>query len=318
MGGASGEHGDSIGRRRPLKIARKVGIEMTVSGEHTPTLQSDRPQLGRTFTMAMTVAGCWAVAAGVAYFLAYVIVVYGAEAGDERTVADLLPVFALSFVAAVFGVIGTLSLFWSGARRRAWFWLVAAVLAVLLLAMNAPYIPYDLARPANTSRFLLAIVVLAGALAAIVGGVAAFLEIRRGRPIWTRDSRAGWVSMVAIGIVVGAAVTSLLAGLALGGAGVAEAPTSTGVITVKDMRFVESNLHMKVGEVLGLFVTNPTEVGHSFDIDSLDIHVLLPPHSTTAVAIHPRGLGTFEFYCGVAGHRDAGMVGTIVVDSGDS
>ncbi|HEY3059272.1 MAG TPA: cupredoxin domain-containing protein [Chloroflexota bacterium] len=287
---------------------------MTISGEQASTPQGDRPQPGHTFPRAMTGAGCWAVAAGVAYFLAYVIVVYTAEAGDERTVADLRPVFALSSVAAVFGIIGGLSLFWSGARRRAWFWLVPAVLAVLVLTMNAPYIPYDLARPANTSRFLLAIVVLGGALAAIVGGVAAFLEIRRARRIWTSDGPAGRVSMIAIGIVLGAALTSLLAGLALGGAGVPEAPTSTDVITVSDMRFVENTLYMKVGEVLGLFVTNPTEVGHSFDVDNLDLHVLLPPHSTTAVALHPRGPGTFEFYCGVAGHRAGGMVGAIVVD----
>lgn len=282
--------------------------------DHGPTLQTDRPHLGRTFAMAMVGAGCWAVAAGVAYFLAYVIVVYSAEAGDERIVADVLPIFALSAVAAIFGVIGTLALFWPGTRRRAWFWLVAVLLAVLLLAMNAPYIPYDLARPANTSRFLLASVVLAGALAVIVGGVVSVLEIRLGRPIWTRSGRAARGSMVAIGIVVGAAVTSLLAGMNLGGAGVAEAPTITAVITVDDTKFVENRLRVQHGAILGLFVTNPTDIGHSFDIDSLDVHVLLPPHSTRAVAIHPDGPGTLEFYCSVAGHRDAGMVGTVIVD----
>jgi uncharacterized cupredoxin-like copper-binding protein len=66
--------------------------------------------------------------------------------------------------------------------------------------------------------------------------------------------------------------------------------------------------------VLGLFIINKDDIGHSFDVDSLDIHVELPPTSTTAVAITPTGPGNLEFYCGVPGHRDAGMVGTISVE----
>jgi uncharacterized cupredoxin-like copper-binding protein len=69
------------------------------------------------------------------------------------------------------------------------------------------------------------------------------------------------------------------------------------------------------GEVLGLFVINKDGIAHSFDIDSLDIHVQLPPNSTTAVAIKPTGPGTLEFFCGVPGHREAGMVGSITVDA---
>jgi uncharacterized cupredoxin-like copper-binding protein len=117
-----------------------------------------------------------------------------------------------------------------------------------------------------------------------------------------------------IGVVVGAAVTSLLAGLAsAAGAGVAEAPTVTGVVTAEYPTFVETSLQIENGEVLGLFVVNEDDIGHSFDIDSLDIHVQLPPNSTTAVAIKPTMPGSLGFYCGVPGHRDAGMVGTIDV-----
>jgi uncharacterized cupredoxin-like copper-binding protein len=70
---------------------------------------------------------------------------------------------------------------------------------------------------------------------------------------------------------------------------------------------------MKDGEVLGLFVTNNDGISHSFDVDSLDIHVDLPANSTTAIAIKPTEPGTLEFYCSVPGHREAGMVGTIDV-----
>jgi hypothetical protein len=286
---------------------------MTAITESATTIrQVERQQLERTFAMTVVGAGCWAIVAGVVYFLAYLIIVYAPASGAVQMVPNLLPMF--TSVAAIFGGIGTLSLVWAGARRRAWFWLVPVIVAIPFQAFNAQDIPYDLARPANTAPFLITIVFLAGALAVIVGGIAAFLEVRRGRSIWTRSGRAGALSMVVIGIAVGAAATAVLVGLVpTGGPGGTKTPTVTGVITIEDLRFVGSP-QMKDGEVLGLIITNPEDVPHSFDIDSLDIHVQVTPKSTTAVAIQPSGPGQLVFYCSVHGHRAAGMAGTITVD----
>jgi hypothetical protein len=251
--------------------------------------------------------------AGVAYFLAYLIVVYAPASGAVRMVPNLTPIF-LS-VATVFGSIGTLSFIWAGARRRAWFWLVPVILIVPFMAFNAQDIPYDLARPANTAPFLITVVFLAGSVAVIAGGITAFLEVRRGRSIWTRSGRAGWVSMAVVGIAVGSAATALLVGLVpTGGPGGTKTPTTTGVITMEDLRFVGDGPQMKDGDVLGLIITNPEDVPHSFDIDSLDIHVQVTPKTTTAVVIEPSGPGQLVFYCSVHGHRAAGMAGTITVD----
>ncbi len=286
---------------------------MTAISQGDMIVRTEGSKPGRTFAMIVVAVGCWALAAGLSYFLSYVIVVYAPALADEGLVADVLPLF--TFVAAILVVIGTLAVVWTGARSRPWFWLAPVILSVLLLAQNAQDIPYDLARPANTAPFLITILVLAGALAAIVGGITAYLEVRRGRPIWTRVGGVGWLSMVIIGIVLGAATTSLLAGLAsAGGPGAAEAPTITGRITVEDSRFVESSLQLNDGEILGLLIANPEDIWHTFDIDSLDVHVELSPNSTTAVVVRPRGPGPLEFYCSVHGHRAAGMVGAITVE----
>lgn len=264
--------------------------------------------LGRTYAMSVVSAGCWAVAAGLAYF----IFLFGAAAVEQQQ-APLLLIFGA--FTLLFAIVAGAAAIWPGARRRAWFWMAGAILAVVILIINVRHIPYDLAHPAVTGPYLITILVVPGAIAAIVGGVAAFLEVRRGRASWQRSGRAGWVSVAIIGIVVGAAATSLLAGQAsAGGGGVAEAPTVTGVLTVEEIRFSDSALRMRNGEVLGLFVTNKDGIDHSFDIDSLGIHVQLPADSTAAIAIKPTGLGNLEFYCSVPGHRDAGMVGTISVE----
>jgi Cupredoxin-like domain len=216
---------------------------------------------------------------------------------------------------AIFFFVGAVSIFWSGAPRRAWFWLAAAAPGLLLMLLKAREIPFDLAHPANTIAFFVTIVAIPAALAIMVGGVAAFLDVRRGRAIWTRTGRAGWVITAIVGAIVGAASTSVIAGSAsAGGGGVAAGPTVTRIITAENSKFVDPSLNLEDGEVLGLFVINADGIAHAFDVDSLGIHVPLPADSTTAIAIKPTGRGRLEFYCSVPGHRDAGMAGTITVE----
>jgi len=280
---------------------------MTVTRGEGVMVQKDHPQLGRTFAMTVFTVGNWVLLATMIYF---VIGLALPLAGDPG--APPIPPFVVSI--AIFALIGVLSVYWSGAPRRPWFWMVAALPATLMLVFNAPFIVHDVTHPGITPQFLVTVGAVAGGLAAIVGGIVAFREVRRGQPAWTASGRAGWVSMAVIGVVVGAVATSILAGLAsAGGLEVTEAPTLTGGLTAEKTAFVETHLQMKDGEVLGLFVTNNDGISHSFDVDSLDIHVDLPANSTTAIAIKPTEPGTLEFYCSVPGHREAGMVGTIDV-----
>jgi uncharacterized cupredoxin-like copper-binding protein len=278
------------------------------AGQETTLQAGDNREQGRTFAMTVVSAGYGVMTAGLAY-----LVFLFTRAGDNFRSGALVPVFAT--ITAIVAGVGLVSLVWSGARRRPWFWLVSAIPALFILLMNATYLAYDITRPTITEMFLRSMLVLAGGLVIIVGAVTAFFEVRRGRPTWTRTGRAGWVSMAVTGALVGAAITSLLAGSApAGGAGVAEEPTVSGVLTVEKNAFVERSLDMNDGEVLGLFIVNKDPFPHAFDIDSLDIHVQLPPNSTAAVAIKSTGLGEIDFYCSVPGHVAAGMVGSLSVE----
>jgi Cupredoxin-like domain len=280
----------------------------TVSQLESATIEAEPSQLQRTFAMNVVSAGYGAMTAGLVY-----LVLLFMGAGDEFRASALVPVFtAITAIVACFGLV---SVVWSGARRRAWAWLVIAIPALFILVMNATYLAYDIARPTITETFLRSMLVLAGGLAIILGGVTAFFEVRRGRPIWTRTGPIGLVTVAAVGALVGAAMTSILAGSAsAGSAGVAVEPTVSAVLTVEKNAFVQTSLDMRDGEILGLFIVNNDPFPHSFDVDGLDLHVQLLPNSTTAVAISPTGAGSTEFYCGVPGHRDAGMVGTLSVE----
>ncbi len=262
----------------------------------------------RTAAMMIVTAGCVAMAAGWAYFLMALVL----PASDTELATFLTPL-SVTFIA-IFGVLGALSAWWPGTRSRAGFWLVAAVVGLLAVLLNAPFIPVALANPADTNSFIVTIVVVAAGAAISVGGIAAFLDVRRGRPTWSRNGRSGFVAAAVVAALVGASATSVLAGSSADGGRVTSAPTMTGMITAENTTFVGSDLSVKNGDVIGLFVINKDNAGHSFDIDSLGIHIQLAPNSTTAVTVTPNGPGSLEFYCSIPGHRDAGMVGTITVE----
>jgi uncharacterized cupredoxin-like copper-binding protein len=45
------------------------------------------------------------------------------------------------------------------------------------------------------------------------------------------------------------------------------------------------------------------------------MHVAAEPNATNQVTFTPTRPGTYEFYCTVPGHKEAGMVGTMVVEA---
>jgi uncharacterized cupredoxin-like copper-binding protein len=264
----------------------------------------------RTFAMSLAAAGAGILAVVMAYFMfSFVLPALAKDPNSEA--GAFLPIIG-GFIV-IFVVLGLASSLWAGARRRSWFWILDVVAGILVLLLFAPQISFTITHPAD-QQFIPTVLALIGAGLAIIGGIAAFLDVRRGRPTWIRTGRAGWVVTGLAGLVVGAIVTSFFAGSASSASGgVTEAPTVTGVETARDVKFTQTTLSMKNGEVLGLFVINQDDFGHTFDIDAMNIHVALPPHSTTAVAIKPTAAGNLQFYCAIPGHRDAGMVGTLTV-----
>ena len=254
----------------------------------------------RTLAMRLVGAGYLAIVA--------VLTVYAAQ----PFAADFVVVLVAFIVA--FSVIGLASVAWSGARTRRWFWIVATLPGVLMLLFSGPFAPYALGHPADALSFGTTLLSIVAAALVIVGSVAVWREIGRGRALWGPGGRAGLLIASVAGLVLGACLTSIAAasstsaGIALSGP-----PATTATLTARDTKFLETSLEARSGDVLGVFVTNNDGYAHSFDVDALGIHVALPAGSTTFVALKPAAAGRLEFYCAVPGHRDAGMVGSITV-----
>ncbi len=97
-------------------------------------------------------------------------------------------------------------------------------------------------------------------------------------------------------------------GTAASGGGEAAAPGLT--LEAVDIAFKPTELTVKADTPTTLTITNNGAAEHDFSIDELGIAVNLPAGATETVEINAPA-GTYQFYCNIPGHKEAGMVGTL-------
>lgn len=79
-----------------------------------------------------------------------------------------------------------------------------------------------------------------------------------------------------------------------------------------DIFFQPSELEIPADTDVAVLLPNLGAAPHNFAIDALGISVDIAPGETKEVTINAPA-GEYEFYCNVPGHKEAGMVGTLVV-----
>lgn len=92
------------------------------------------------------------------------------------------------------------------------------------------------------------------------------------------------------------------------------APAADTGLTSQAMAFSETDLRLKAGERVTIQLDNDDFYDHSFDVDALAVHELMPANDRATATFTPAAPGTYTFYCAIPGHREAGMVGTLVVE----
>jgi plastocyanin len=200
------------------------------------------------------------------------------------------------------------------ALRRRWAPLVGALFWALFLAANSPYMVHDLAHPEFRATFPFVVVLLATNVIGLAAGLGAAVHNYRapgtGSPTLPRWFTTGLLGLA--GLSVGAILVGALprASAGVDPATLASLPPLTSI----HVKFDQTELRAKAGEAVALRLENADPSGHSFDIDELNVHVSMPPGEPTLALFTPLTPGTYTFYCSVPGHREAGMVGTLVVE----
>lgn len=85
-------------------------------------------------------------------------------------------------------------------------------------------------------------------------------------------------------------------------------------VEMVDIAFNPNELTIPANTDVTVHLPNLGAAIHNFHIDELDVHSEdVAPGAETAVTINAEP-GEYEYYCSVPGHRQAGMVGTLIVE----
>jgi len=101
----------------------------------------------------------------------------------------------------------------------------------------------------------------------------------------------------------------------LGVAGLQAGPAPQRVaFTAREFAFVPNKLTFKLGQPVQLVLENKGVIEHDFVVDRFNVKMgVVQPGKTGTVTLTPNAKGTFQYYCSVPGHKEAGTTGTLVV-----
>jgi len=113
-----------------------------------------------------------------------------------------------------------------------------------------------------------------------------------------------------------ASVLMLLLLAACGGGGGSAAPAKAEVkLTGTEFRWEPNTVQAKPSQSIKVTIINTGAVEHNFVVPAVNFRINAVPSgkSATGELKAPSAAGNYEYFCDVPGHKEAGMVGTLVV-----
>jgi cytochrome c oxidase subunit 2 len=85
-------------------------------------------------------------------------------------------------------------------------------------------------------------------------------------------------------------------------------------VNATSFEFGPDEITVTAGEDIAIALTSE-DLLHDLTIDELDAHVAADAGETTEGGLRADEPGRYTYYCTVAGHREAGMEGTLIVEA---
>ena len=226
------------------------------------------------------------------------------------------PLVAFTAILVVVAVLGFV-------RPGPRLFLVGGVVLLLFVGLNLPFAIEGLIDPTGTSHAWTDIIAIVVGIAGGIAGIAAFVELRRGRS-GGRALRAPLGEVLAIlvvGFLVGTSYVSVRGYGALVGTpglgvanGVLTAPAQApSELDAINTTFSQKTLQLRTGPGT-VYVVNADSGPHTFDIElnGRALSYPVPARSTTAVVLDLGAPGKYTYWCSIPGHRSS-MEGTLEV-----
>jgi len=100
--------------------------------------------------------------------------------------------------------------------------------------------------------------------------------------------------------------------VACGGGGTPEPLNIT--LKGQDIKFDITTLTAKAGQQINITYVNEGALDHTFLIDGVVTEQKITAGQTTTFSFTAPAAGAYIYYCNVAGHKEAGMTGTLTVN----
>lgn len=81
-----------------------------------------------------------------------------------------------------------------------------------------------------------------------------------------------------------------------------------------DLYFRPTEIVVPAAGASRIVLTNLGYAAHNLTVDELDVELVVGRGGTDALTLVDPPAGTYTFYCSVSGHREAGMIGTLIVE----
>ena len=117
-----------------------------------------------------------------------------------------------------------------------------------------------------------------------------------------------YFATTALGLALGLAACG-------GGAGTPAEGQDLTVEALDSFQFDPSAITASVGDTVNVTLDNTGALEHNFVLTEFNVSLGPVPGGQTANgSFTPDAAGTYEYFCDVPGHREAGMVGTLTVN----
>jgi caa(3)-type oxidase subunit IV len=91
------------------------------------------------------------------------------------------------------------------------------------------------------------------------------------------------------------------------------APPASFTTTASEFKFDPNTLTVKPGQTVNVTLKNGGTIQHTFVLQETNTKLIADAGQSTTGSFKAPGPGTYQFFCDIPGHKDAGMEGTLVV-----
>ena len=213
-------------------------------------------------------------------------------------------------------IVCVLSLGMAAIVATGWRWspLLGPIAGAWLILGTLDHIRIEVVQPNETHLFAWMVVRVMISLIGAVAGVAATVQNYRHSsvlqtPRWFTFSLVA-IAALSIGAILVAAIPQSTSAVGVSPAISTTAPT----ITLND--FSGGAVRVKAGEVVAVQLDTQGVLGHTFDVDALNIHMPMPGNGVGLAVFKAPQRGTYTFYCAPHYNKATGegMHGTLIVE----